>query len=319
MSEVLIERYPELVAAHDAEKVRSWLRYMRCWLRTSEHDMSLVRHTALKAVAVCNTSQAEVAGNAVPWRLKTWAFSRASALLAVAADGGGGGGGGDFVADQLELGRVTREHSRRVGRVLSAVDGLQASGLDVSAFAPGTTRSPPPAVGLVSLRVSDNLFAGGTGCHEWEAGFALAEYVLSCPGSFAGRACIELGCGSGLVGICLALAGASSVTLTDCDPDTLVNCRLNLQLNGVPVAAAGSAAESGSPRTPYVSGCDGEEGVGSGLQVTAPVRVSHLDWSHTEALDELGRQDVVLGADVLYDPGTTVYVDLVRIKNRQCE
>lgn len=35
--------------------------------------------------------------------------------------------------------------------------------------------------GLVSLRVSQNIIEGGTGCHDWEAGFVLAEFLLSNP------------------------------------------------------------------------------------------------------------------------------------------
>lgn len=42
--------------------------------------------------------------------------------------------------------------------------------------------------GLVTLRLSDNLFEGGTGCHEWEAGFFLAEFVLSHPELFSSAA-----------------------------------------------------------------------------------------------------------------------------------
>lgn len=40
--------------------------------------------------------------------------------------------------------------------------------------------------GLLALHVSLNLLEGGTGCHEWEAGFFLAEWVLSHAGLVAG-------------------------------------------------------------------------------------------------------------------------------------
>lgn len=40
--------------------------------------------------------------------------------------------------------------------------------------------------GQLALHVSLNLLEGGTGCHEWEAGFFLAEWVLSNPGLVAG-------------------------------------------------------------------------------------------------------------------------------------
>jgi len=40
--------------------------------------------------------------------------------------------------------------------------------------------------GLITLKLSLNLFEGATGCHEWEAGFLLAEFVLSHPDVFKG-------------------------------------------------------------------------------------------------------------------------------------
>ena len=33
-------------------------------------------------------------------------------------------------------------------------------------------------LGVITLRLSDNLFEGGTGCHQWEAGFLMADFVL---------------------------------------------------------------------------------------------------------------------------------------------
>lgn len=41
---------------------------------------------------------------------------------------------------------------------------------------------------LLSLHVSRNLLEGGTGCHDWEAGFLMAEFVLSNPHLFSGAA-----------------------------------------------------------------------------------------------------------------------------------
>lgn len=65
----------------------------------------------------------------------------------------------------------------------------------------------PPATagdgrhGLLALHVSLALSEGGTGCHEWEAGFLMAEWVLSRPQLVAG----VLRCGR--------QAGPCSVTL----------------------------------------------------------------------------------------------------------
>lgn len=48
----------------------------------------------------------------------------------------------------------------------------------------------------------------------------------------AGKRCIEIGCGPGLVASCLCRVGAKQLLLTDGDPQTLVNCISNLNLNG---------------------------------------------------------------------------------------
>lgn len=57
----------------------------------------------------------------------------------------------------------------------------------LSCCTPGTQ---PPALSLpghITLHVCDNMFEGSTGCHAWEAGYALAEYVLSYPELFQGK------------------------------------------------------------------------------------------------------------------------------------
>lgn len=43
------------------------------------------------------------------------------------------------------------------------------------------------------MRTSQNIFEGSTGCHEWDAGFALAEALLSRPELVRGKRCLELG------------------------------------------------------------------------------------------------------------------------------
>ncbi|EFN59648.1 hypothetical protein CHLNCDRAFT_133128 [Chlorella variabilis] len=101
--------------------------------------------------------------------------------------------------------------------------------------------------GLLALHVSLNLLEGGTGCHEWEAGFWLAEWVLSHPQLAAGRCCLEIGCGAGMVGVALHRCGAAAVVCTDGDAQTVANCRLNLQLNGVPLLAARDGPADAAP------------------------------------------------------------------------
>ena len=54
---------------------------------------------------------------------------------------------------------------------------------------------PLRGAGTVTIHTSLNLFEGGTGCHEWSAGFYLAELAMAQPRLFAGRAVVELGAG----------------------------------------------------------------------------------------------------------------------------
>lgn len=51
--------------------------------------------------------------------------------------------------------------------------------------------------------------------------------------SNAGTRCAELGCGPGLVGVCLQRLGVGSILLTDGDAETLLNCRHNLSINSM--------------------------------------------------------------------------------------
>jgi predicted nicotinamide N-methyase len=157
-------------------------------------------------------------------------------------------------------------------------------------------------VGVIVLRLSTgNMFEGGTGCHEWQAGHFLAEYVLSNPALVEGRRCLELGCGAGLVGVALHRAGASQVVCTDGNLQTLDNCRANLELNAVPLAAAagaGAAADGGAQSAI----CCGAADAGSACAV-----VQQLEWESGWSPGAGGGPpapvpDVIVGADLLYDP-----------------
>lgn len=68
---------------------------------------------------------------------------------------------------------------------------------------------------------------GGTGGRVWSCSVLLLEY-LEKSGTARGRHVVELGCGTGIVGIGLAEAlGAASVVLTDMDDDSLTLARVN--------------------------------------------------------------------------------------------
>ena len=73
-----------------------------------------------------------------------------------------------------------------------------------------------------------------------QAHAALPTTPPLCAAPPAGKTCIELGCGPGLVAACLARLQPARLLLTDGDPQTLVNCCSNLALNGHSVRLLGS-------------------------------------------------------------------------------
>ncbi len=72
----------------------------------------------------------------------------------------------------------------------------------------------------------------------WASGQVLARHVLDHPGLVRGRRVLDFGCGSGVVAIAAALAGAREVIACDCDPLALAATRANAALNGVDLVLA---------------------------------------------------------------------------------
>ena len=67
----------------------------------------------------------------------------------------------------------------------------------------------------------------------WAGGQGLARYVLDHPQAVRGRRVLDFACGSGLVGIAAALAGAEQVSCADIDPFCGAATALNRAANGV--------------------------------------------------------------------------------------
>lgn len=65
----------------------------------------------------------------------------------------------------------------------------------------------------------------------WAGGQALARFVLDNPDLVRGRSVLDFACGSGLVGIAAALAGAARVTCVDIDALAIAATQLNADLN----------------------------------------------------------------------------------------
>jgi len=69
----------------------------------------------------------------------------------------------------------------------------------------------------------------------WAGGAALAHHVAANPEVVRGRSVLDLGAGSGVVGIAAALAGAARVICAETDPYGAAAIALNAALNGVTV------------------------------------------------------------------------------------
>ena len=69
----------------------------------------------------------------------------------------------------------------------------------------------------------------------WAGGQALARYILDTPKAVAGKRVLDIGSGSGLVGIAAAKAGARSVLAADIDRYAEAAVQLNAKANDVVV------------------------------------------------------------------------------------
>ncbi|XP_026660799.1 putative uncharacterized protein DDB_G0277003 isoform X2 [Phoenix dactylifera] len=144
---------------------------------------------------------------------------------------------------------------------------------------------------VVPLQCSLNMLEGDTGCALWPSSLFLSELILSYPMTFSNKFCFEVGSGVGLVGIMLKHVGASKVILTDGDMSTLANMKLNLELNHLASETMASQRTYESPNM---------------------VECKHLPWeSASESELQTYHPDIVLGADIIYDPLYVPY--LIRV------
>lgn len=69
--------------------------------------------------------------------------------------------------------------------------------------------------------------------YQWAGGAVLARHILARPEIVAGRRVVDLGTGSGLVGVAAMKSGARHVVAVDVDPVAIVAAGLNAEANGV--------------------------------------------------------------------------------------
>ncbi|GAB3323261.1 class I SAM-dependent methyltransferase [Haliea atlantica] len=81
----------------------------------------------------------------------------------------------------------------------------------------------------------------------WASGQVLARWLLEHPDWVRGRRVLDFGCGSGVVAIAAALAGADEVLACDIDPDALDATAANAALNGVELELVADFADVTGP------------------------------------------------------------------------
>jgi predicted nicotinamide N-methyase len=83
--------------------------------------------------------------------------------------------------------------------------------------------------------------------YAWAGGAVLARFILDRPEAVAGLRVLDLGAGSGLVGIAAAKAGASEVIAAEIDPNGVAALGLNAAANGVTITVVGEDITAGPP------------------------------------------------------------------------
>lgn len=119
--------------------------------------------------------------------------------------------------------------------------------------------------------------AGVTGATVWDSAVVLSQWCAAEAREVRGKRCLELGSGTGLVGLAAAAVGAKSCVLTDL-PEMLDLLRSN-------AAAAAEARDA-----PALGGS-------AVRSVRCDVSVAHYSWGDTPPVEPV---DVVLAADVVY-------------------
>ena len=104
---------------------------------------------------------------------------------------------------------------------------------DASAEASGSSAATlPPLPSGIALRMQQASWEdAGTGGLLWPAASVMCRWLSRQAAKVEGSRVLELGCGTGAVGLYAAGLGASRVLLTDGSDDVLHNCRRNITLN----------------------------------------------------------------------------------------
>lgn len=136
------------------------------------------------------------------------------------------------------------------------------------------------------------------GKQVWRGAFLLADFILSDPARFAGATVVDLGAGTGVSSVVMAMT-AGRVFSTDVGTDLLSMCRSNVALN--------AHLTSGEVVVRHLDWLQTE------LRTDAELEFS---WTEEDLLNMYGSTTVVMAADVCYDDESTEA--LFRTLSRLC-
>ena len=104
-----------------------------------------------------------------------------------------------------------------------------------------------PGSGLGRLGASGRDDSPPYWAYNWAGGILLAKHVLNHPNIVRGRRVLDLGAGSGIVGIAARKCGASAVIAAEIDANAIAALSLNAEANDVAIEALNADILSGAP------------------------------------------------------------------------
>ncbi|CAH2086282.1 unnamed protein product [Euphydryas editha] len=139
---------------------------------------------------------------------------------------------------------------------------------------------------IVTIKETKNMVVNGTtGLKTWEAALMLSDWAVCHKEIFTNKNVLELGSGVGFTGITIAKhCSIKSMIMTDCHTEVLKTINDNILIN-LPEFRFKEKYNS-------VIYTNGEKDIG----------VMMLDWNNTEDLVLQFIPDIVIGADIVYDP-----------------
>lgn len=138
---------------------------------------------------------------------------------------------------------------------------------------------PNYSIYIPMLESTKFLCDGTTGLTTWPGSLCLAEYCLQNKEKLENKSIIELGCGVGFLGILTTLScNPKKYEFTDCNDQVLQLLCANLSINKI--------------QHQYIDNTNEAENV----------VVRNLNWSTFKVTDHNDNIDVILAADVIFDP-----------------